>query len=41
MNMLAGWRALGRILVGRTDWAKTKRVAEPEHRRPPAWLEAA
>jgi 1,2-diacylglycerol 3-beta-glucosyltransferase len=41
VNMLAGWRALGRILVGRTDWAKTKRVAEPEQRQPPAWLEAA
>jgi cellulose synthase/poly-beta-1,6-N-acetylglucosamine synthase-like glycosyltransferase len=41
VNMLAGWRALGRILVGRTDWAKTKRVGEPEHQQPPAWLEAA
>ncbi len=41
VNMLAGWRALGRILVGRTDWAKTKRVTEAEHRQLPAWLEAA
>ena len=41
VNMLAGWRALGRSLVGRTDWAKTNRVAEPEQSRPPAWLEAA
>jgi cellulose synthase/poly-beta-1,6-N-acetylglucosamine synthase-like glycosyltransferase len=41
VNMLAGWRALGRILLGRTDWAKTNRVAEPEQGRPPAWLEAA
>jgi cellulose synthase/poly-beta-1,6-N-acetylglucosamine synthase-like glycosyltransferase len=40
-NMVAGWRALGRILIGRADWAKTKRVAEPEQSRPPAWLEAA
>ena len=28
VNMLAGWRALGRILLGRTGWEKTKRVAE-------------
>jgi 1,2-diacylglycerol 3-beta-glucosyltransferase len=41
VNMLAGWRALGRILLGRTDWAKTKRVAEPEHVEAPAALEAA
>jgi 1,2-diacylglycerol 3-beta-glucosyltransferase len=41
VNMLAGWRALGRILLGRTDWAKTNRVAEPEQSQPPAWLEAA
>jgi 1,2-diacylglycerol 3-beta-glucosyltransferase len=41
VNMLAGWRALGRILAGRTDWAKTKRVAESGHGEPPAWLEAA
>src|SRR5262249_36107283 len=41
VNMLAGWRALGRILLGRTDWAKTSRVAEPERSQPPAWLEAA
>ena len=30
VNMAAGWRALGRILLGRTGWAKTARVAEPE-----------
>lgn len=41
VNMLAGWRALGRILVGRTDWAKTSRVAEREPGQLPAWLEAA
>jgi cellulose synthase/poly-beta-1,6-N-acetylglucosamine synthase-like glycosyltransferase len=41
VNMLAGWRALGRILAGRTDWAKTKRVAESGNREPPAWPEAA
>jgi cellulose synthase/poly-beta-1,6-N-acetylglucosamine synthase-like glycosyltransferase len=45
VNMLAGWRALGRILLGRTGWEKTNRVAEPDQDRPleerPAWLEAA
>jgi cellulose synthase/poly-beta-1,6-N-acetylglucosamine synthase-like glycosyltransferase len=41
VNMLAGWRALGRILAGRTDWAKTNRVAEPEQPQPEACLEAA
>jgi cellulose synthase/poly-beta-1,6-N-acetylglucosamine synthase-like glycosyltransferase len=28
VNMAAGWRALGRIAIGRTAWAKTARVAE-------------
>jgi hypothetical protein len=43
--MLAGWRALGRILLGRTGWEKTNRVAEPDQDQPAeegrAWQEAA
>ena len=31
INMAAGWRALVRIALGRHGWAKTERVAEPEH----------
>ena len=38
VNMLAGWRALARILLRRTGWEKTKRVAEPEQHDPPGWL---
>jgi 1,2-diacylglycerol 3-beta-glucosyltransferase len=30
VNMAAGWRALVRIALGRSRWAKTARVAEPE-----------
>jgi cellulose synthase/poly-beta-1,6-N-acetylglucosamine synthase-like glycosyltransferase len=41
VNMLAGWRALGRIVAGRTDWAKTKRVVEPEQCEPSPLPEAA
>jgi hypothetical protein len=27
--MAAGWRALGRIVLGRRTWEKTRRVQEP------------
>jgi len=29
VNMAAGWRALGRIVLGRRTWEKTRRVQEP------------
>ena len=29
VNMAAGWRALGRIILGRRSWEKTSRVQEP------------
>jgi 1,2-diacylglycerol 3-beta-glucosyltransferase len=38
-NMIAGWRAVARIAMGRTSWQKTKRVSEDEC--PPTALEAA
>ncbi len=28
VNMAAGWRALGRIILGRRSWEKTSRVQE-------------
>ena len=30
VNMVAGWRALGRIALGRTSWAKTRKVVEAD-----------
>ncbi|MBM3676439.1 MAG: glycosyltransferase [Actinobacteria bacterium] len=36
LNMAAGWRALGRIVLGRNGWAKTARVVEtPVAEAPP------
>lgn len=34
VNMVAGWRAVARIALGRTSWAKTARIAEAAAERP-------
>jgi 1,2-diacylglycerol 3-beta-glucosyltransferase len=31
VSYLAAWRAVGRIVTGRNQWTKTRRVAEARH----------